>query len=92
MALVPWDVHLKAGQLAVYAAALTTMLLTTVRRRPRRPVQAAPAPPAPRHLRAHVVPTHPAGGDSEHTAAVTDLRTCVSELASDLAKRYGGEL
>ncbi|MFJ8826800.1 hypothetical protein ACIREE_34140 [Streptomyces sp. NPDC102467] len=91
MALVPWDVHLKSGQLAVVAAALVTALVTS-RRRPRRSSQAPPAPPAPPLLRAHIVPTHHTPADAEHTAAVTDLYTCVAELASDLAKRYGGEL
>jgi hypothetical protein len=92
MALVPWDVHFKSGQLAVLAAALATALVTSVRRRPRRAVQAPPAPPLPPALRAHVVPAHPTPADAEHTAAVTDLCTCVAELASDLAKRYGGEI
>ncbi|MEV1019613.1 hypothetical protein [Streptomyces sp. NPDC050264] len=92
MALVPWDVHLKSGQFAVYAAALMAALVTSVRRRPRRAAQAPPAPPAPPQLRAHVVPTHHTPADAEHTAAVTDLCTCVAELASDLAKRYGGEI
>ncbi|NEB81875.1 GGDEF domain-containing protein, partial [Streptomyces sp. SID14478] len=44
MALVPWDIHLKTGQLVVFAAVLATALVTTVRRRPSR---AAPAPQAP---------------------------------------------
>ncbi|MFI7382265.1 hypothetical protein [Streptomyces sp. NPDC049813] len=92
MGLVPWDVHLKAGQLAVAAVALTTVLLSSARRRPRRAARAAPAPPARPQLRALVVPIHPVPAGSAHTAAVTDLCTCVSELASDLAKRYGGEL
>ncbi|MET9493782.1 hypothetical protein [Streptomyces sp. NPDC006552] len=91
MGLVPWDVDLKAGQLAVFATALTAVLLTSVRRRPRR-AAGAPAPPARSQLRALVVPPHPAPAGTAHTAAVTDLCTCVSELASDLAKRYGGEL
>ncbi|NEB76405.1 hypothetical protein G3I40_14390 [Streptomyces sp. SID14478] len=46
----------------------------------------------PPPLRAHVVPTHHTPADPAHAAAVTDLCTCVAELASDLAKRYGGEL
>ncbi|WP_394428936.1 hypothetical protein [Streptomyces sp. SGAir0957] len=93
MALVPWDVHLRSGQLAVFAATLATALLTSVRRRPRPPAPepAAPPPPPP-HLRAQVVPPHHTPPGTAHTAAVTDLCTCVAELASDLAKRYGGEI
>ncbi|MGY0020003.1 hypothetical protein [Streptomyces sp. cg35] len=90
MALVPWDVHFKTGQLAVFAAALATALVTSVRLRPGPEAPAPPAPPV--RLRAQVVPTHSTPADAEHTAAVTDLCTCVAELASDLAKRYGGEL
>ncbi|MFI0235651.1 hypothetical protein [Streptomyces sp. NPDC016845] len=93
MALVPWDVHLKAGHLAVFAATTATALLTSIRRRPRPTASEPPAPPPPPpRLRAHVVPPHPAPADAHHTAAVTDLCTCVAELASDLAKRYGGEI
>ncbi|MFJ9041920.1 hypothetical protein ACIRF8_35890 [Streptomyces sp. NPDC102406] len=92
MGQVPWDVRLKSRRPAVLVAALTAMLVTSVRRRPRRAVRPAPAPPAPPRLRAHVVPSHPAPADAPHTAAVTDLCTCVAELASDLAKRYGGEI
>ncbi|MEU6391802.1 hypothetical protein [Streptomyces sp. NPDC046939] len=99
MVLVPWDVHLKAGQLGINAATLATALLASLRRHPRpgprpgppAPEPVAPPPPPPR-VRAHVVPPHPAPADATHTAAVTDLCTCVAELASDLAKRYGGEI
>ncbi|MEV3853615.1 hypothetical protein AB0J38_04725 [Streptomyces sp. NPDC050095] len=92
MALVPLHVHRKTGQLAVLAAALATALVTSARRRPRAAGSAPPeAPPAPPRLRAHVVPTHHTPADPRHAAAVTDLCTRVSELASDLAKRHGGE-
>ncbi|MEU6845857.1 hypothetical protein ABZ930_28675 [Streptomyces sp. NPDC046716] len=95
MALIPWDVHLKTGQLASFAALLTTALVGSARLRSRRPEPAraaAPPPPPPAPcLRAHVVPTHSAPADPAHTAAVNDLCTRVSELASDLAKRYGSE-
>ncbi|MFD8569392.1 hypothetical protein [Streptomyces sp. NPDC057694] len=94
MALIPWDVHLKTGQLASFAALLTTAVFGSARLRSRRPPPAraiAPPPPPEPCLRAHVVPTHSAPADPAHTAAVTDLCTRVSELASDLAKRYGGE-
>lgn len=93
MALILWDVHLKTGQLASFAALLTTTLVGSARLWSRRPapVRAAAPPPLPVPcLRAHVVPTHSAPADP-HTAAVTDLCTRVSELASDLAKRYGNE-
>ncbi|WP_372343939.1 hypothetical protein [Streptomyces sp. KL116D] len=93
MALVPWDVHLKTGQLAVFAAMAATALVTSVRWRPRSGGRTAgpvpePSPPVP--LRTPVVPTHPTPADPQHAAAVTDLCTCVAELASDLAQRYGG--
>ncbi|MEV5610777.1 hypothetical protein [Streptomyces sp. NPDC052225] len=95
MALIPWDVHLKAGQLAVFAAMLATTLVTTVRRRARhagRTGAAAPEPPPYAPCRVPVVPTPLVRSDPRHAAAVTDLCTCVSELASDLAKRFGGEI
>ncbi|MYW62812.1 hypothetical protein GTY65_01770 [Streptomyces sp. SID8379] len=92
MALVPWDIHLKAGQLAAFAGLLTTLLVTSVRRRPRTATAQAPAPPPPTSYRVPVVPSHPLPIDPTHGAAVTDLHTCVAELASDLAKRYGGEV
>ncbi|MFJ9125411.1 hypothetical protein ACIRJS_15075 [Streptomyces sp. NPDC102340] len=94
MSLVPWDVHVKIGQLAAFLAALATALITSARRRrpraapdpPEPPLPPTPAPlPAP--LPAHVVPCRPAPA----TEAVTDLCTCVSELASDLAKRYADD-
>ena len=94
MALISWDVHLKTGHLASFAALLTTALVGSARLRSRRPLPvravAPPPPPAP-CLRAQVVPTHSTPADPAHTAAVTDLCTRVSELASDLAKRYGNE-
>ncbi|MFI6876936.1 hypothetical protein ACIBL6_26210 [Streptomyces sp. NPDC050400] len=93
MALVPWDVHLKTGQLAVFAAMVATALVTSVRRRPPgggRTAGAAPEPPPPLPFRTPVVPTHTTPADPQHAAAVTDLCTCVAELASDLAQRYGG--
>ncbi|MBO1329670.1 hypothetical protein [Streptomyces sp. VRA16 Mangrove soil] len=100
MALVPWDIHVRTGQLALFASLLTTVLVSSVRRRRPRPAgaqaPAAPAPPTPSEsYRVPVVPTHStpsAPADPVHAAAVTDLCTCISELASDLAKRYGGEL
>ncbi|MFJ8933714.1 MULTISPECIES: hypothetical protein [unclassified Streptomyces] len=90
MSLVPWDVHVKIGQLAAFLAALATALITSARRR--RPRAAPdppepPPPPTPAPLPAHVVPCRPAPA----TEAVTDLCTCVSELASDLAKRYADD-
>ncbi|MER5952081.1 hypothetical protein ABT127_39195 [Streptomyces sp. NPDC001904] len=94
MALILWDVHLKTGQLASFAALLSTALVGSARLWSRHPgpVQAAAPPPTPVPcLRAHVVPTHSTPADPAHTAAVTDLCTRVSEVASDLAKRYGSE-
>ncbi|MER5439407.1 hypothetical protein [Streptomyces sp. NPDC002790] len=83
MPLVPWDVQVKIGQLAALAAALAAALLTSARRR--HPTPAPPPPPPPPPLQAHIVPCRPA------PTTDTDLCTCVSELASDLAKRYGDE-
>ncbi|WP_353945944.1 hypothetical protein ABII15_33005 [Streptomyces sp. HUAS MG91] len=96
MALISWDVHLKTGQLASFAALLTTALVGSARLWSRRPEPARtavppPSPPPAPCLRAHVVPTHSTPADPAHTAAVTDLCTRVSEVASDLAKRYGNE-
>ncbi|MCX4830684.1 hypothetical protein OG785_05485 [Streptomyces sp. NBC_00006] len=90
MSLVPWDAHVKIGQLAAFFAALATAWITSARRR--RPRAAPdppepPPPPTPAPLPAHVVPCRPAPA----TEAVTDLCTCVSELASDLAKRYADD-
>ncbi|WP_338702441.1 hypothetical protein V2W30_34060 [Streptomyces sp. Q6] len=92
MPLVPWDVHHKAGQLVVLVAVLATALVTSTRRRlrPRPVATAAPPPPSPR-LTPPVVPCHTITADAPHAEAVADLCTCVSELASDLAKRFGGE-
>ncbi|MFE1956141.1 MULTISPECIES: hypothetical protein [Streptomyces] len=91
MAMVPWRVQVKAGRLAVLAVALATALVTSARLRPRRNGGAAP-PAGPGGLRARIVPARPAPAQvTEHSVAVSDLCTCVSELASDLAKRYGGE-
>ncbi|MGD6741993.1 hypothetical protein ACOKM3_09155 [Streptomyces sp. BH106] len=88
MSLVPWDVQVKIGQLAAFVAALATALITSARRR-RPPTEPNPPepPPSPAPLPAHVVPCRPAPA----TEAVTDLCTCVSELASDLAKRYADD-
>ncbi|MFD7298042.1 hypothetical protein ACFV9W_32560 [Streptomyces sp. NPDC059897] len=88
MSLVPWDVQVKIGQLVAFAAALATALITSARRR--RPHTAPnlpepPPPPSPTTLPAHVVPCRQA------PATDTDLCTCVSELASDLAKRYADD-
>ncbi|MZD09520.1 hypothetical protein GTW43_31240 [Streptomyces sp. SID5785] len=87
MAMVPWDVRGTTGRLAVLAAAVATVLVTSARLRPRR--GAAGAGTAGR-VRPRIVPARPVPGPvTEHGAAVGDLCTCVSELASDLAKRYG---
>ncbi|WP_306316614.1 MULTISPECIES: hypothetical protein [unclassified Streptomyces] len=88
MALVPWDVHVKVGQLAALAAAVAAALFTTARRRPPTTPPPPKTPPAATPLPAQVVPCRSA---PTATAAITDLCTCVSELASDLAKRYGDE-
>ncbi|MFI5663079.1 hypothetical protein [Streptomyces sp. NPDC051684] len=88
MSLVPWDVQVKIGQLAAFAAALATALITSARRRcPDTAPNPPEPPPSPTPLSAHVVPCRQAPA----TAAVTDLCTCVSELASDLAKRYADD-
>jgi hypothetical protein len=90
MSLVPWDAHVKIGQLAALVATLATGLITSARRRRHRAAPdppKPPPPPTPAPLPAHVVPCRPAPA----AAAVTDLCTCVSELASDLAKRYADE-
>ncbi|MET8469258.1 hypothetical protein ABZY90_29925 [Streptomyces sp. NPDC006422] len=89
MALAPWDVQVKIGQLAAFAAAVATTLFRSARRRRSRGTAAppkAPAPPTP--LPAQVVPCR---ATATTAAAVTDLCTCVSELASDLAKRYADD-
>lgn len=94
MALDMWEVHLRTGQLALVVAVLAAAFAGSARLRARPPGStrgAAPPPPPAPCLRAHVVPTHRVPADPAHTAAVTDLCTRVSELASDLAKRYGGE-
>ncbi|MEB8339707.1 hypothetical protein [Streptomyces endophyticus] len=88
MSLVPWDVQVKIGQLAAFVAALATALISSARRRHPRAAPDPPKPPPARTpLPAHVVPCRSAPA----TAAVTDLCTCVSELASDLAKRYADD-
>ncbi|MFJ4713391.1 hypothetical protein [Streptomyces sp. NPDC088785] len=93
MASVSWDVHLKAGQLAFFVSLVATAVVTSVRRRPRpaTPQPTAPLPPPFATYRPPVVPSHAPRADPAHGAAVADLCTCVAELASDLAKRYGGE-
>ncbi|WP_425827209.1 hypothetical protein [Streptomyces fractus] len=88
MPLVPWDVQVKIGQLAAFVAALASALITAARGpRPTPPPPKEPPPPTRPPLPAHVVPCRSA----PTTAAVTDLCTCVSELASDLAKRYADD-
>ncbi|MGY0490487.1 hypothetical protein [Streptomyces sp. WG-D5] len=87
MALVPWDVHVKVGHLAALAAALATALLSSARRRTAPAPPKAPPPPSPAPHPAHVVPSRA----TPTAAALTDLCTCVSELASDLAKRYADD-
>ncbi|MEV6700051.1 hypothetical protein AB0M68_23275 [Streptomyces sp. NPDC051453] len=97
MALVPLplEFHLKVGQVGASVALFAAGVLGRARRwsgaqgsaapgreQPPQPCQCAPVRP-----RADLtgVPRGPVA------AAETDLRTCVSELASDLASRLGSE-
>jgi hypothetical protein len=89
MAMVRRGVQVKAGRFAVLVAAVAAVLVTSARLRPRRPGSSGPAAG---RFRPRIVPARPVpDAGTPHAAAVGDLCTCVSELASDLAKRYGGE-
>ncbi|MFF1356089.1 hypothetical protein [Streptomyces sp. NPDC058297] len=97
MALVPLplEIHLKVGQLGAFVALFTAGVLGRARRwaGPR----AAPAPkgeqaPPPCQCAPVRPRADPTGvPHSPIAAAEADLRTCVSELASDLASRLGSE-
>ncbi|MFF1688910.1 MULTISPECIES: hypothetical protein [unclassified Streptomyces] len=97
MALVslPLEFHLKVGRLGASAALLAAEVLGRARRWAEDQEAAAPGSEqlpqtcqcAPVRPRADL-----AGGPRGPVAAAeTDLRTCVSELASDLAYRLGSE-
>ncbi|MER5953859.1 hypothetical protein [Streptomyces longhuiensis] len=97
MALVPLplEFHLKVGQVGASVALFAVGVLGRARRWAGAPGTAAPGceqPPQP----CQCTPVRPSADltgvpRGPVAAAEADLRTCVSELASDLASRLGSE-